>query len=538
MASPPFVRTSPMSRFLLALILALLAFGARGESLLKPLPQPDLSGLPAEVADALRQQRADFDEARSTLVGPPLAAAFGLMGGLYARNGLFEAAQVALDNAVALTPEDFRMVYLAGLVAIAAQDLPRARERLEQAQALQPDYPATRIHLAGVLARLGASEAAARMYQEAIAADANAATAHVRLGQLAMDQRRFDAAAEHFGDALKADPEADSIYHQLAAAERARGRDTEAQAAERQAGRGPLTFADPLGRALFGPPEDPLEGVLGLVAEGKLEQARGTLREYLEIEPDNARLLALLARVEAGLGDFATARDLAGQSMRAAPEAGAAVVAAGVVEEMAGAEARALELYTRAVALDGEDAEARLMLADALMRARRFADAAEHYRVVAARDGERAIGLPRLVAAEVLAGRCGAALATAGAAREQHPRDGVRAEIFVRLAASCATATDDDRELAVQLANAIYQAVPDAHSSEAAAMAAAAVGQWDDAKDLQRQALFELAKRDNRAAIERSRTLLERFTAEQKAELPWPAGHPLYAPARMQPPAR
>ncbi|HRQ63860.1 MAG TPA: tetratricopeptide repeat protein [Xanthomonadaceae bacterium] len=527
-----------MSRFLLALFMVALALGVRGESLLKPLPQPDLSHLPAEVADALRQQRADFDEARSTLVGPPLAAAFGLMGGLYARNGLFEPAQVALDNAVALTPEDFRMVYLSGLVAIAAQDLPKARERMEQAQALQPDYPATRIHLAGVLARLGATEAAARMYGEAIAADANAATAHVRLGQLAMDRQQFGQAVAHFNDALKADPEADSIYYQLAAAERARGNEAEARAAEARAGRGPLTLADPLGRALFGPPEDPLDGVLNLIAEGKLEQARATLGEYLEIEPDNARLLALLARVEAGLGNFAAAREAAQRSMREAPEAAAAVVAAGVVEEMAGAEARATELYTRAVALDGGEAEARLMLADALMRARRFAEAADHYRAVAALDGERAIGLPRLVAAEVLAGRCGTALADAGAAREKHPRDGVRAEIFVRVAASCASASDEDRALAVQLANAIYQAAPDAHSSEAAAMAAAAVGQWEDAQDLQRQALFELAKRDQRAAIERSRALLDRFVAEQKAELPWPAGHPLYAPTRMQPPAR
>jgi tetratricopeptide (TPR) repeat protein len=524
-----------MSRPLLLFLLALSLPSLHAEALLRPLPEPDLTQLPAETAQMLRERRADFEAARANLVGPPLAAAFALMGSLYAQHGVYEAAHIALANAAALEPEDFGLVYMAGLTAMAAQQLARAQEFLDAAMRLDPDYPATRIHLASVMARLDARATAERLYREAIAAGTNAATAHVRLGQIAMERGDFEAARGHFTAALEKDPEASSVNFQLGAALRGLGREREAEQVEQRAGPGPLTLSDPLGRALFGPPEDPLEDVLERITEGELATARAMLDAYLRVNGEDQRARALQARVLAGLGEFGPARALAESLTRDAPESATAFVAAGAVEEAAGAEARAIDFYARAVSLDGDHAEARLMLADALMRQQRYDEAARQYRALADADGERAVGLPRLVAAEVMAGRCDAALAAAAAARERHPRDGVRAEIFVRVATTCPAARDSDRQLALQLADAVYRVSPDAYTSEAAAMAAAAAGLWEDAQDLQRQALFELAKQGDQAGITRSRALLERFQAEQRAELPWPAGHPLFAPPRMQP---
>ncbi len=524
-----------MSRSLLFVLLSIVLCSAQAQTLLKKLPEPDLSTLPAAQADNLRTQRAEFEEARTTLVGPPLAAAYGLIGGIYARNGVFAPAQVAFENAISLVPDDFRMVYLAGLVAMLGEDLVGAQRYFERALDIEPDYPATRVHLAEVLVRQGQQAQAVRRYRELIDAGENTATAYAKLGQLALEQRRFDEARDHFAAAIASDPQATSLYHQLAATERARGRSAEAAAFEARAGDGLLTLVDPLGRALFGPPAGPFDAVLQMIAQGELESARTRLQEMLQNAPDNALGLGLLARVEAGLGRIEPARDAILRALQSGSNEAAVQVAAGVVEEMAGEEARAVEHYTRALAANPADGEALMLLGDALMRQRRYAQAAEHYRALGAGDGERARGLPRLVAAEVMAGRCAEALAAARASREKQPRDGVRAEVWARLAATCPAASETDREQAAEIADAIYQQLPDARSSETAAMTLAALGRWDDAVDLQRQALFELARNDDQAAIARSRTLLERFMAEQPAEKPWPDGHPLYAPAPLRP---
>lgn len=524
-----------MLRIPLFIVLVLALCPAGAQSLLKPLPEPDLTGLPADMVENLRRQRAEFEESRAALVGPQLAEAYGLIGGIYARSGVFAPAQVAFDNAMALVPDDFRMVYLGGLVAMLAEDLPAAQRLFERAMEIAPQYPATRVHLADVLVRQGQAAAAERHYREIIAEEDNAATAHARLGQLAMEQRRFEQARTHFADALKADPGATSLYVQLAAAERALGREEQATAIEARAGQGRLSLADPLARALFGPSAGALDGVLRLIAAGELEPARRMLGERVKTDPEDAMAKALLARVEAGLGNIPQAREWAREALQADRGMAAIEVAAGVVEEMAGDEARAIQHYTRAVSINGEHAEARLMLGDALMRRGDHAQAAQQYRVLAAQDGERARGLPRLVAAEAKAGRCAEALKAAAASREQQPRDGERADIWVRVAASCPAASDADRNLALEIATALYELMPDAQSSESAAMAHAALGQWDDAVDLQRQALFELAKSGDQDAIARGRALLEHIVEKKAADLPWPSGHPLYAPPRMQP---
>jgi hypothetical protein len=81
----------------------------------------------------------------------------------------------------------------------------------------------------------------------------------------------------------------------------------------------------------------------------------------------------------------------------------------------------------------------------------------------------------------------------------------------------------------------LYRQRPDEGNSEALAIALAGVGRADEAEDYEAQAMFEALKRKDDATIARQRTLLERFKAGQRAEAPWPAGHPLLVPPRLAP---
>ncbi|MDW8480278.1 MAG: tetratricopeptide repeat protein [Xanthomonadales bacterium] len=245
----------------------------------------------------------------------------------------------------------------------------------------------------------------------------------------------------------------------------------------------------------------------------------------------------MLARVEAGRGDFEEARRWAGFALRDGADRAVAHVAAGVVEELAGREEEALAHYRRAVAAEAEDLEARRMLADLLLRRGRAAEALEHYRAILARDGERALGLPHVVAASFRAGRCEEALTATREARGRHPADGVRAELWVRSVAACPQAEEAERKAALEVAETLYRQHPDAGTAEALALLLARLGRFEEALDYQRQTLFELAKLGDREAIARSRTWLELFQAKKTPDLPWPEGHPLLAPPPLRAPA-
>lgn len=518
----------------LASFLLVLAFAARAEPLLKPLPRPDLSTLPREQAEELARRRAEFDELRGKLVGPPLAVAYGAIGAFYARAGLFDAAEVAFANALVLLPNDFELRYLAGLSALLGGRPTAAEPHLRECLKMDPRYPATRIHLADVLLALKRPAEAKRLLEEALAQRQNLAAAHLRLGRLARQERRFDEAERHFRAALEREPGATVLYRELAELARAAGRREAAQALEKLAGDGPVPLIDPLAKTLFGPPPTAVERAMPLIIAGELEPARELLRQHLGRDGGDVAAMALLARVEAGRGDFEEARRWAGFALRDAPGRALGHVAAGVVEELAGNEDKAIEHYQAAVRAEPEDLEARRMLGDLLLRRGQAEEALEHYRALVAHDGERALGLPHLVAAAFRAGRCEEALAAARAARARHPTDGVRAEIWVRAAATCPAASEEERKEALAVAEDLYRQHPDAESSEALALIAARHGRFAEALDYQRQSLFERAKANDRASIERSRAWLQLFQSEKLPALPWPEGHPLLDPPPLR----
>ncbi len=524
-------------RWLCCLLLA-LPLVAHSQPLLKPLPRPDLSTLPREQAEELARRRAEFDELRGKLVGPPLAAAYGAIGAFYARGGFFDAAEVAFANALALLPGDFELHYLAGLSALLGGRHEAAEGHLRECLRIDPRYPATRIHLADALVARQQPAEAKRLLEEAIAKRQNLAAAHLRLGRLARQERRFAEAEGHLRAALEREPAATVLYGELAELARAAGHAEAAAEFAKLAGEGPVPLVDPLAKTLFGPAPTAVERAMPLVIAGELDAARELLRQHLGRDSADVAAMALLARIEAGRGDFEEARRWAGFARRDAPGRALAHVAAGVVEELAGNESQALAHYREAVRSEAEDLEARRMLGDLLLRRGEAAAALAHYRVIADRDGERALGLPHLVAAAFRAGRCEEALAAVRAARERYPTDGVRAEIWVRAVAACPAAGEAERQQALAVAEDLYRQHPDAASAEALALIAARLGRFEEALDYQRQSLFELAKRDDRQAIARSRAWLEAFQAQRVPDLPWPERHPLLEPPPLRAEAR
>ena len=68
------------TRLLASLVLALALFAGStvvaAEALLKPVPTPDLSRLPAAKAEDLRLTRTTFDVKQKALIGPALAEAY------------------------------------------------------------------------------------------------------------------------------------------------------------------------------------------------------------------------------------------------------------------------------------------------------------------------------------------------------------------------------------------------------------------------------------------------------------------------------
>lgn len=522
------------SAFVLLLGFALAASSAFGQGVIRPMPEPDLSGLTPGQREFLTDVRRQFDETRDELVGIYLAEAFARLAGFYARFGVMPAAHAAIDNAIAIAPEDGRFPYLKGLFLSREGRLAEAKSAFATARSLDPNYLPTRIRLASAELALENRDAARSALEGIRRERADYAPALALLGEIARLEERWADAVAFYRAALAADPAADALYTPLAEALAASGDRAAAAEARAKAGTVAVRLVDPLADGVFGSgPGTVDQAALALARAGRHDDAIALIDVALGETPGTAGLLATRARIEADRGDAAKARTTIAEARRLAPDDPAVLLAEGLVAEIGGDRAAAQRAYDAAIRLAPDDADARVARGLMHQRAGRHAEALADFRAATARGGAPA--WQHVAAAAALAKRCGEALRELEAATRASPRDGGIAQVHARVAASCPDATAAQRRQALTAAKRLYALRPDASHAETLAMAHAAVGEYDDAFEYQMQAGFELLATRGEAAARARRPFVDAFRAKRPAATPWPPEDPLMAPPAPAP---
>ncbi|HVF35199.1 MAG TPA: tetratricopeptide repeat protein [Candidatus Saccharimonadia bacterium] len=516
------------------LLLSLSALAA--EPLAKAVPHPDVSKLQPGAKTEVTEMRRLFEEARPDLGGQALADAYAKLSAVYARHGLYDAARISLENAIALSPSDGRYPYLLGVYAQQQGQAAQARTHLARALQLDQTYLPIRYRLADVQFRANDLAGARATLEPLARSRPDLAPAPALLGQIALREKRYPDAIRLLEQALKADPGATSLHEPLAEAYRAAGQAANAAAARAKIGPGIAAFGDPLVQGVYATgASEPASVALALAASGKHPDARKLLDEALAQRANDPALLAAYARIEADSGNTAAARARADAAVAADAASADAKLAQGIVAELAGQEPQAVTYYEQAVRANLADPETRLLLGNAYMRAKRYPAAAEQYRALVAASPGDSGAWSRLAAAESAAGRCSNALASVNSALARRAQDGNLQQVFVRLASTCSGAAPTDRTRAIEVAKRLYAQLPGADHAEAYALALAANGKAKEAVEYQAQALFEAARRNDQAAATRGQTYMKLFEAGRAATQPWPQGHPLYVPPRLAP---
>lgn len=543
--------TSPLSKIVLAVGLALASPLLHAEALLKPVPMPDLSKLPAQKADSLRKEREEFDRVRATLAGDRLAEAYALLATVYSRNGLSEAATVAIEDAVLLAPKDGRWRYLQGIISLSDKNTLGAKTSFENAFALDQNYLPIRTAAANQRIASGDLDGARKMLEEYTAKKQDEAVPFAMLGDIALRQKRYRDAVELLNQALKLAPDANKLYAQLAEAYAGAGDAKAAADARAKAGNNPPSLYDPLGSGLFGrnaaeaapaSPQKPVDPKVQAMNEAIVQSgqrqyaaARASLDKALKLAPNDVAVLSLYARIEAISGNIPTAESRAAAAIAADGKSAVARFSQGAVREVAGDDAGAQRGYEEAIRLDPKLIGARVSLGNLLLRSGRHDGAIEQYRKVTELSGGDGDALARLVAAEVAAGRCAAGLKDVNGVLAKNTNDPYLLQLFVRLASTCSAASADEKRMALDYAGKIYRGSESAQVGEAYALALAANGKWDDAVKTQQGAMFLVLRSGGQAELGPFREVLQQLQAKKLPDRPWPASSSIYRPARLEP---
>jgi tetratricopeptide (TPR) repeat protein len=529
----------------LAVLLTVAAPVTRAaDASLKAVPTPDLSKLAPARADELRKARTSFDKAKDALTGDPLAETYVLLGAAYARNGLFEAADIALTDATLLAPTNGRWVYLRGVLAAMQKQNAAAKTYFERALALDQDYLPIRTALASLQIDSGDLGSARTVLESYTVRHQSQAVPFAMLGDIALRQKRPADAVEQFKHALTLAPEANRLNAQLADAYAATGDTKSAAEARAKAGPDAPVLFDPVGRAMLGDtaaqaPLDPKQQAIGeansLASSGQYDAARKRLDSALQAAPNDSMLLSLYARVESESGNFAAAEARAKQAIAADSKNPTAYLSQGLMLEMRNDDAGAQRAYEQAVRLAPALPSARISLGVLFVRTGRLADAVAQFRALVQADAKNGEGWTRLVAAEVAQGQCTAALKELSEALRKAPNDGYMLQLFVRTASTCPAASADEKRMALDYGLKLYHITDVPPVTEAYALALAANGKWDDAIKTQQGVMFIVLRNDGKQALAPYTQVLQQFQAHKVPDRPWPADSGIFNPRRPAP---
>lgn len=537
----------PTRPSVLAFALFFASVCAAAEPTLLPVPVPDLSKFPQATADTLRKERASFDNVSKNVSGGALVETYSLLASAYARAGLYAEAAVALEDAARLAPDNGIWPYAQGVVAHLQKRDDDARALFTRAFSLSPDYLPVRIALVNLRIQAGDLSGARNLLAEYTQRHPDAAVPFVLLGEIAMKEKRYTDAIDALDTALRLDPKATKVYAQLAEAYAASGNAKAAADARAKVGDGMPALADPVGLRFSGPAPaatqaDKIDPLMRAVGEANIaltsrqyDKARGLVDGALKQRPNDPTLLALYARIEGAAGNLAQARARGEAAVAAGPDNALAWANLGIALEMASDDAGAQRAYDKAISLDPGLAEPHIRRGNYLMRAGRLDDASAAYRAVVKNDPKDTAGWVHLVAAEVAAGRCAPVLKDINSALAKDSKNGFLLQLFVRLASTCPGVGAEERKMALDYAQAIYQQVGAAPVGEAYALALAANGRWDDAVKTQQAAMFVLLKNNKKDEIGDYREFMKAFQAHKMPDRPWPPGHVLFHPQRVAP---
>lgn len=525
------------SRWPLVILSVWLSATAAADELIS-VRHPDLSELDGVVREAILAAQQFVSEAEQKGEQRSLGMSFGELGMAYHAHELPLGAEDSYRNAESLVPDDARWPYLLGILMQESGRFEQSIEAFQRSLEDNPQYLPADIRLGMVLMDAQRFEDAEAVYLQALRnAPANPAVLDA-LGRLALQRGDFERALGYLTQALEAQPDANRLYHPLGMAYRGLGQTDKARENLARAGSTQPFFADPVMTDMLGRSQSYarfLSAGMSAAKERKYGISAAYFERALELAPENPNVRISYARVMEALGEKQAAMKQLDRIIQDHPEFAAAYFDKGAMLEQAGDELHAHSLYEQALVANPDHHEARILLANGHMRARRFSDAVTQYETVLVAQPENVQVKFRRALALGQSGACKQSIAEILALIRDFPTDVDLLEAYVRSVAFCAEASQTDRENALNAGRNLAVRYPDSRFVALAALIEAASGDFEAARSFQAQAIFLAVRDGDQDQAEMLRKQMVGYERQELENVAWPADHPFLKPPRVRP---
>jgi tetratricopeptide (TPR) repeat protein len=443
------------------------------------VPQPRLDELEPAVAEQIRdaQQRVAGVLAKGGS-SRDAADAYGALARVYHAYEFLDSAEPAYVNARRLASGNSEWPHLLGVLYQQTGRLEEAAEALSAARRLQPRDHAAAVYLGDIYMSLNRLGDARDQFQSVI--DVFPAVARRGLGDVALRERKFAEAIEHYRAVLDRVPRAAAIHYSLAMAYRGLGRMDEAREYLERRGSEGVYADDPMVSAV----QALVRGERAWVMQGRraydagqFDAAAKAFAKALDASPSS-----VIARVNLGSALVQLRRDADAvpyfrDALRLSPgEPGVAEVLVGALARL-GRDEEAIDVFTRASSYHPDDEGSLVGVAILLAARERFREA----------------------------------IAVLEEAHQRFPDRTATATTLARLLASSPEVSLRDGKRALDIATTVNAAEPTPAHAETVALALAELGQCGEAVDWMQRAITSAERGKNATEAARLRSEIGKY---------------------------
>lgn len=531
--------------FVIAVACAVAAGCGPSRPTLLPIALPDLSHVDPAVQKQARETYARLNQRIADRRTPPsdLATAYGQLGMVLQAAEFPDAAEPCYLNAQSLAPDQLRWpYYLGGLYKTKGQP-DKAVDAYTRALALRPDDFPTLIWLGRLYLDQGKPEDAGRLFEKALRLMPQSVAALAGLGRTNLARRNYANAAQELEQALAIDPQAESLHAPLAVAYRGLGELDKAQPHLRQWRNTDILLPDPLQQELDLLLESglsyELRGVRALeardwkTAAGFFDHGLGLARADTPLHRSLQHKLGTALYMR---GDVDGAMKQFDAVVASAPKDGIdestakAHYSIGILMAEKGREDDALAHLQAAIRYQPSYLEAHLGLADALRRRERFDEALHQYDEAIAINPREPAGILGHAIALVALKRSREARDFLAESIEQHPDQPAYAHALARVLVTASDPGVRDLARANTLIEELFRKDRSTSLGETMAMALAAMGDFQQAQNIQRGIIAAAEKAHLDTDVQRMQANLRRYEQHQPCRVAWPNDEPVFLP--------
>lgn len=496
---------------------------------LKPIPDPPLDHLEKAVSDQLREGRRMVDavSGNSAASRQERAQAYGKLGQLYHAYELNEAAEACYRNALVLDPSYLEWTYSLGYLLQSTGRFPEALQLYQQMK-IERQNPQlaylVHIRMGECYRSLNQPEQAKPAFEAAYQLNPEGPAVLARLGEIALDEKRYDLAIKYLVSALKKKPEANKLHYPLGMAYRGKGDMEQARYHLSKYGMVGVQPPDPvkthLAKLVTGYWTHILAGKLAFSA-GRYTEAAEAFQKAVEAEPKKAgakvnlgTALAQLNKHEEAIAQFQAAVELA-------PDNVTAHFNLGMLNINSGNYGEAIKHLQVVVKKEPKDSQAHLILANAFKKEQQFEKAIEHYKAALSIDHALIWGWVDLSSSLCSLGQHAEALRVLEDAHSRIPYDGPIAHALARLWVTTPDLEKRQGQKALDLALKVYRALEDFVHAKTVAMAYAQLNKCSKAVEWMEKAI-ELASKSSQdaAVLKNLKSNLEYFKTQRPCRVP------------------